>query len=176
MNRRNALGNMVMLSLGVAVLPSCGQDDKAALKLNTISISGNEEKLLINLAETIIPKMNSFGATDIMATGFVLKMVDDCYDPEQQKKFTKGLKAFDKITSSQYGSSFTKLAEAQKSEWLTVLEEKKNIREDVQFFYETTKRHTLQAFTSSKEYMTSVLKYQMVPGSNFKGCVPINKV
>ncbi len=176
MNRRNAIGNMVLLSVGVAILPSCGQNDKANVKLKNLSISGSEEKLLFNLAETIIPKLNSFGAADVMATGFTLKMVDDCYDPGQQKKFTEGLKSFDKITSSKYGNSFTKLSPAQKSAWLAVLEEKKNIPEDVQFFYETTKRHTLQAFTSSKEYMTEVLKYQMVPGSNFKGCVLIGKV
>jgi hypothetical protein len=55
------------------------------------------------------------------------------------------------------------------------LEKKKDIPEEVLFFYETSRKHVLQAFTTSKEYMTDVLKYKMVPGSNFKGCVPVKK-
>jgi hypothetical protein len=42
-------------------------------------------------------------------------------------------------------------------------------------FYKTTKRHTVQAFTTSKQYMTEVRHYKIVPGSNFKGCVPLTK-
>ena len=176
MNRRNAISNIVILSIGAIVLPSCGQKDEEALvKLKNISLTGSEEKMLIQLADTIIPKTNFIGATDVKAHEFTLMMVDDCYEPEKQKRFMAGLKEFDKLAKSKYGSSFTACTPGQKMEWLAAIEKKKDIPEDVVFFYETTKRHTVQSFTSSKEYMTDVIKYNMVPGSNFKGCVPVKK-
>ena len=52
--------------------------------------------------------------------------------------------------------------------------EKKDIPEDALKFYGTVKRYTVQSFTSSKEYMTDIRKYEMVPGPDFKGCVPVN--
>lgn len=175
MNRRNAIGNIVVLSLGSMVLPSCDQRDEAIFKIKNLPLTGNEEKLMSQLADAIIPTTAFIGASGVKAHEFTLKMVDDCYDPDQQNKYLTGLKEFDKLAKGKYGSSFTSIASPQKLEWLSSLEKKKDIPEEALFFYETTKKHTLQAFTSSKEYMTDVLKYKMVPGSNFKGCVPVKK-
>ena len=51
------------------------------------------------------------------------------------------------------------------------IENKKDIPEDLLKFYGTVKRYTVQSFTSSKEYLTDIRKYKMVPGPDFKGCV-----
>ena len=171
MNRRNAIGSIVALSIGTMVFPSCDQKDVGILKLKNFTLTGKEEKMLHQLADAIIPKTPS----DLKSVEFMLKMVDDCYDPDQQKKFLTGLLAFDKLTRDKYGSSFTAISSTQKKEWLNIMEKKKDIPEDVLFFYETSRKHVLQAFTTSKEYMTDILKYKMVPGSNFKGCVPVKK-
>ena len=64
--------------------------------------------------------------------------------------------------------------EVKKKELLSFIENKKDVPENVAKFYETTKRHTVQALTSSQKYMTEIVKYKMVPGSNFKGCVPVS--
>lgn len=175
MNRRNAISNIVVLSIGAVVLPSCGQHDETIVKLKNLSLNGSEVKMLGQLADTIIPKTNFIGAADLKAHEFTLMMVDDCYDPERQKRFTAGLKGFDKLAKTKYGSNFTSCTPPQKTEWLTAIEKKKDIPDEVVFFYETSKRHTVQAFTSSQEYMTGVIKYNMVPGGNFQGCVPVKK-
>ena len=171
MNRRNAIGNIALFSIGALVLPSCVQKDDGLVKLKNLSLTGSEEKMLIQLGETILPKT----AAELKSHEFTLIMVDDCYEPEKQKKFTAGLKEFDKLAKSKYGSPFISCTPPQKTEWLTAIEKKKDIPEDALFFYETTKRHTVQAFTSSEKYMTEVIKYNMVPGGNFKGCVPVKK-
>lgn len=175
MNRRNAIGNIVMLSIGAVVLPSCGEEEQAPVTLKNYSITASEEKMLGQLSDTIIPKTNFIGAADTKAQQFTLMMVDDCYEPEKQKEFVTGMKEFEKISRNQYGGSFTRLTPAQKEIWLAAIEKKEGIPEAVIFFYETTKKHTVQSFTSSKEYMTGILKYNMVPGSNFKGCVPVKQ-
>ncbi|MBC7886451.1 MAG: gluconate 2-dehydrogenase subunit 3 family protein [Ferruginibacter sp.] len=175
MNRRNAISNIVVLSIGAVVLPSCGQQDKALVQLKNFSLTGNEEKLLVQLADTIIPKTNFPGAADLKLHEFILVMVDDCYEPDKQEKFMGGLKKFDQSAKQKYGSSFIALTPEQKAAWLSAMESKKEIPAEALFFYETTKRLLVQGFTTSKEYMTGVMNYKMVPGSDFKGCVPVKK-
>ncbi|MEO6732118.1 MAG: gluconate 2-dehydrogenase subunit 3 family protein [Ferruginibacter sp.] len=176
MNRRNAIGNIVILSLGTMVMPSCSQKEEALVKYKNIKVTASDEKMLAQLSEAIIPKSNNFiGAADVKAHEFTLMMLDDCYEPDKQNKYVAGLNEFEKEVNKKYGNGFSSCTPSQKKQWLSLVEKKKDMPGDVQFFYQTTKRHTLQAFTSSQEYMTGVLKYKMVPGSNFKGCVPLKK-
>ncbi|CAN5621908.1 hypothetical protein BH11BAC3_BH11BAC3_44460 [soil metagenome] len=177
MNRRDAIYNFVLLSAGAIILPSCGQSDTAAsIAFRNFSLTADEQKMMQQLTDFIIPKTGNFiGASDLQATAFTLMMVDDCYAPEKQKTFKEGLQAFDKLANEKYGSSFSELTDAQKKAMLTAVESKKDIPENVLEFYGITKRHTIQAFTSSQKYMTEVSHYKMVPGSNFKGCVPVKQ-
>lgn len=164
----------MIISAGAGLLPSCLQQDNTSITLKNISLSGSQEKMLAELAETIIPKTKNFiGAKDLKAHEFVLTMVDDCFSPEDQQKFKEGLKSFDKLSHDKFGQLFTSYTSKQKHALLTDIENKKDIPEDALNFYGTVKRYTVQSFTSSKEYMTDVRKYKLVPGSNFKGCVPV---
>lgn len=177
MNRRTAIRTGFIFSAGIAFLPSCLQKNKNSVVLKNISISAEQEKILAQLSETIIPKTTFIGAEDVKAHEFTLMMVDECYSPEKQKQFTEGLQQFDKMVSEKFGKSFSDCSQQQKNEWLTFIENKKDLSPDVAAFYKTIKQHTLQAFTSSQQYMVDVKKYKMVPGPIFKGCVPLkNKV
>ena len=174
MNRRTAIRNVMIISAGAAFLPGCMQDEKSGIALKNISLSKSQEEMLVALSEAIIPKTNSFiGAGDLKAHEFVLTMVDDCTSSEDQQKFTAGLKAFDKLSHDKFGQIFKSYTAEQKKSLLTDIENKKDIPEDALNFYKTVKRYTLQCFTSSKQYMTDIKKYKMVPGNNFKGCVKV---
>ncbi len=176
MNRREAIYNFVIIGAGVMVLPSCGQKDAATIALKNFTLTGEEEQLVRQLSAFILPKNGFPGGEKVDATAFTLMMVDDCYPPEKQQVFKEGLQKFDELAKKKYGNSFASCSDVEKKEWLTYLENKKDVPENVAKFYEATKRHTVQAFTSSKEYLTDVVKYKMVPGSNFKGCVPVKTV
>ena len=174
MNRRTAIRNVMIISAGAAFLPGCMQDEKSGIVLKNISLNQQQEKMLAALSEAILPKTNNFiGASDLKAHEFVLTMVDDCSSPEDQQKFNEGLKAFDKLNHDKFGQLFTGYTAEQKKSLLTDLENKKDIPENALNFYRTVKRYTMQSFTSSKEYMTGIKKYKMVPGNNFKGCVAV---
>lgn len=176
MNRRLAIRNAVFFSAGVALLPACLQNEQAVFPLKNISVSSSEQGMLAELAEAILPKTNSFiGAKDLKAHEFILTMVDDCFTPADQLKFTDGFKAFDKLSHDKLGELFTSYSAVQKKELLSALEAKKGIPEDALNFYSTVKNYTVQCFTSSKQYMNDIRKYKMVPGSNFKGCVPVKQ-
>src|SRR4051794_37945042 len=97
MNRRKAISNIVILSVGAAVLPSCNQKDETVVKYKNFSLKDSEINMLSELSDNIIPKAGGVGAADVKAPEFTLMMIDDCYEPEKQKMFTEGLKKFDKL-------------------------------------------------------------------------------
>ena len=173
MNRRTAIRNVIIISAAAGLLPSCVGDDKGSIVLKNISITGSQERMLAALCEAIIPRTENFiGANDLGAHEFLLTMIDDCTSPDDQKKFTQGLQAFDKLSHDAFGQLFTGYTAEQKKELLQSIESKKDVPEEVLGFYATVKRYTLQSFTSSKDYLTDIKKYKIIPGSNFKGCVP----
>ncbi|MEO6456276.1 MAG: gluconate 2-dehydrogenase subunit 3 family protein [Ginsengibacter sp.] len=175
MDRRSSLKTLFIISTGAAFLPSCLQDEKKpSLALKNIKITGNEEELLSELCETIIPKTDTPGAKDISAHLFALMMIDDCNPPDNRDKFAKGFKAFEEFTKKKFDKSFVKCTPAERKEILKTIESKQGIPEDVDFFYNGIKRLTVQAFTTSEYYLTKVQVYKLVPG-RFYGCVPVKK-
>lgn len=174
MNRRSAIRNVIVISAGAALLPACAADEQKAITLKNISLTGSQEKVLSALTESILPKTQSFiGAADLKSHEFMLTMIDDCSSPEEQKKFTDGQKAFEDFTRKKFGKSFTDISPTQKKELLSAIERKSQVPNEVVEFYKTVKDYTIQSFISSKEYLTDIKKYKMVPGPDFKGSVPV---
>lgn len=175
MNRRNAIRTVVIISAGAVLLPSCRDADTTYIQLKNISFTGKQQEMLADLSETIIPKTNAFpGAKDLKAPEFVLLMLDDCASPDDQQSFTKSMNSFEEACKKKWDKPFVKCSPQQKIEFLKALENRTE-EDDAKRFYKTVKRLTLQAFTSSKEYLEGVRKYKIIPGSAFKGCVPVNQ-
>lgn len=173
MQRRTLIKQLAFAYGALLLIPSCMPDkDKASVLLKKISIDGDQEKLLAALSETIIPKTDTPGAQDISAHLFVLMMVDDCYKADDQHKYLSGLKAFQANTKRQFSKAFTDCSPKEKEMLLTELEAKKSNDADLNYFYSTTKRLTIQAYTTSQFYLTNVQVYKLVPGK-YQGCVPI---
>lgn len=171
MKRRAAIRTIIITSAGVALLPSCGSDDvQKAVELSKIKITANQAKLLASLTETIIP----FGTSTIEGhpAEFILKMVNDCASPDDQQKFLTGLDEFEKMVKERYGKSFASLDDAQKKELLTNLEDKKGLPNTANEFYSHIKGATVQFYTGSEHYMTTVMEYNIIP-KRYKGCVPV---
>ena len=174
MKRRTAIRNVVLISAGAGLLPSCMQESSSTIPLKHISITGSQQQMLAQLTETIIPKTQNFiGANDLKAHEFMLTMIDDCVSPEEQKDFTEGLKDFDKFSFGKFKVDFTAFTPEQKRSLIAAIERKTDIPENVQKFYSTVKRYTVQSFTSSEKYMLDIRKYKQTPGGDFKGCVPV---
>jgi hypothetical protein len=174
MKRRTAIRNVVLISAGASLLPSCMQESGSSIPLKHISITGSQEQMLAQLTEAIIPKTKNFvGANDLKTHEFILTMIDDCVSPDEQKNFTEGLKDFDKLSHDKFGQLFTGFTQEQKRSLIADIEGKKDVPENVQKFYGTVKRYTIQSFTSSEKYLLDIRKYKQTPGGDFKGCVPV---
>lgn len=175
--RRDALKQCFIITVGTAIIPSCqNYKSKPAIVLNNIRLEGDEEKLVTEICETMIPATNTPGARDTLAHLFVLRMVDDMYSEEEQQQFMKGLKEFDKIAKDNLGKSFVRGNSLQKTSLLSSILESssKDEPENVVVFLKAIKKLTIQGFISSKYYMTKVRVYKLVPGQ-FYGCVPVTR-
>ncbi len=175
MQRRTLLKQLVYVTGGVCLLPSCMQDtSKSSILLKKIIINNDEEKLMASLAEAIIPATDTPGAKDISAHLFALMMVDDCYETADQQKFVSGLKAFTAYAEKKYNKAFINCTPSEKGNLLTELEAKRPGNEQLDYFYSHTKKLTIQAYITSQFYLTKVQVYKLIPG-HFYGCVPVKQ-
>lgn len=173
MHRRKVLKQLLFATGAVLIVPACMQDkSKASILLKNISISGNQEKVMNELVDSLIPSSDTPGAKDVSAQLFVLMMVDDCYNKEDQQKFIKGLNDFEKLAKKQMGKNFETGTIAEREAVLKEVEAGNTGNDALNYFYQITKRLTIHAYTSSKFYLTKVQVYKMVPG-HFLGCVPV---
>ena len=135
MNRRSSIKTLLIISVGASLLPSClHEEKKTSLSLKNIKIDSNDEELLAEISETIIPKTDTPGAKDLSAHLFALMMVDDCCAPADQDKFVKGLNDFEEFSKKKFDKSFLKCTRSQKKEILQSIESKQGISDNVNFF------------------------------------------
>ncbi|MGC3948087.1 MAG: gluconate 2-dehydrogenase subunit 3 family protein [Chryseolinea sp.] len=180
MNRRIALKQLGLLTAGAALLPACVKEaaKSATITLKNIHVSGGQEAVLAEMAETLIPTTDIPGAKAMNAHHFVLRMVDDCQPEEMQKDFEKGFAEFEQAVDKKHGKSFDELSPSDRKAFLTEIdatakaEREKDSLSAVSKFYSLVRRYTIQGFTSSEYVLTNVFAYNMIPGK-FVGCVPI---
>src|SRR4051794_13486239 len=125
LNRRSAIKQFLIVSVGITFLPACRGENKPSIALKNIEIDGDGEKLLAEMSEAIIPATNTLGAKDLSAHLFALKMLDDCYTKEDQQKFVGGLKEFEKMAKQKTEKSFTASSPAEREAILNDLEKQK---------------------------------------------------
>jgi Gluconate 2-dehydrogenase subunit 3 len=172
-NRRSAIRQLFCISAGALIIPSCMQDkSKSSILLKNMRIDPDQEKLMEELAETLIPATNTPGAKDIYAHLFVLRMLDDCYEKADQQKFVKGMDLFQEMATKELDRSFVKATPVQRQSLLKKIEAAKGANEELSYFYHTAKQLTIQAYTTSQYYLTNVQVYEMIP-SRYHGCVPV---
>ena len=175
MQRRLLIKNIIFISAGASMLPSCfsGKDELLGT-LKNINIAQKEEAMLAQVSDTILPNINMGGPNGGGAHLFALMMVDECFDTDRQKKFVDGLKAFNEHIQKKSGKVFTACTPIEKTSLLKGMQQKNNAPDEAVFFYTTMKSLTIQAYTTSQYYLTKVHEYKLVPGK-FYGCVPVTK-
>lgn len=162
-NRRSAIKQFIILSAGIALLPSC-KSNKRVSGYNNIIIDEDQQAMLAEVAETIVPATDTPGAKDLSAHLFALQMMNDCYKAEDRERFVKGMQQFDDNVQKQYNKSFVACTPGERQAIVAAAETKKDAKDDAQYFYHTLKHLTVQAYTSSKYYLTNVQVYKLVPG------------
>jgi hypothetical protein len=172
-DRRTAIRQLAFISASAVLLPACMQDhSKSAILLQHFDLDADQEKLLEELTATLIPTTDTPGAREVSAHLFVLKMLDDCSSPDDRKRFLKGMQLFDDAARSAAGKSFSAADATARQHLLATIDGDKDAGSDLHFFYSTTKKLTILAYSSSSWFLTKVQVYELVPG-RWHGCVPV---
>jgi hypothetical protein len=173
MERRLVIKQILIMAGGLALLPSCLRDSgKSSILLKNMDVSLDQENLMAEIVETIIPKTSTPGAKELNVHLFVLKMLDDCYEPEEQASFLKGLEQLLDKTQDQYGKSYIKLSVPERRNLLVQIENDKEASAELASFYKIMKGKTIQGYLNSQYVMTNLIKWELVPG-RYNGYYPV---
>ena len=194
MNRREAI-QRATLALGyaistpalLAVLNGC----KATPKMLFTPVFFNEAQaqLVSALAEIILPKTSTPGATEVGVPAFIDLLLKEVYPPEDQQKFLSELTFFDQNCEKAYGSKFIDCTVEKQMEYFGKLHAEAMAsvgnggstgwwntgQEEEKSFILKIKELTLLGFFTSEPGATQVLQYSQAPGP-YQGCVPLQQV
>ncbi|PRY16409.1 gluconate 2-dehydrogenase subunit 3-like protein [Pontibacter ummariensis] len=171
MERRIAIRNMALVMAGLVILPGCDLGSKRA-KAQTVQpgFSPEQNALLAEVVETIIPATDTPGAKELGLHTFVQLMLVDCYEQEVRDNFVKGLDTVGATANKEFGKPFAACTEAQRTDILLTLEQ--SDKEEQKAFYELVKDLTILGYTTSEYVMTNLTEYTPIPG-HYYGCVPV---
>ena len=169
MNRREAVQRISLLMGGALSAPAMagilGQKTNLGA---SVPVTAQQEALLAEVADVIIPTTSTPGAKAAGAEKFIVRVMRDCYPMEDQKKFYAGLAKLDSDSKSAYGKGFATLSNDQKIDMV-----KKLTTSDVAFF-RRMKELAVTVYFTSKIGATQALEYVEVPG-RLEACIPYKK-
>src|ERR1700744_5478295 len=123
MNRREAIERVAILT-GMAVIG--GEFFMSGCKRNPKQVNSlfNEDQVAFmnEVGDTILPNTKTPGAKAADVGGFMAILVQDCYSPEDQKIFMKGLTTIDAEANKKFGNKFMDCDPKQRLELLTLLD------------------------------------------------------
>ncbi len=172
MKRRETL-KYLGLSIGsVITLPAWANSwNGNALSNNALNISLENETLLAEIVETIIPTTDTAGAKSLGIDKFIQKIVADCLDKPSREVFGQGFELLDEQTKKAYSKSFVQCNLSQRAEILQQIgKDKSNVANK---FYGLVKGLTIQAYLSSEYVMVNHYGYKMIP-NKFEPCASVN--
>ncbi len=177
MNRREAISTASIIFGGAiigaeAFLSGCSTKP---VKEAVGFITNEQIALLDEIGETIIPATQGApGAKEAKVGKFMKAIVRDCYSPEEQEIFLKGLSEIDKVAEDKHGDNFLKLKDNEKHDLLISLEKESKESGDAKHYYNMFKQLTIWGFVSSEPGATKAFRHVDVPG-RYDACIPIEE-
>ncbi|GAB3040856.1 gluconate 2-dehydrogenase subunit 3 family protein [Spirosoma pulveris] len=167
MQRREALQQAaLMMGVMLSAPTLAGAMGRVTNAGPSLAVSPDQEALLAEVADVIIPTTSTPGAKAAGAEKFIVRVMRDCYPKADQEKFYAGLAKLDADSKTKFGKGFAALEGAQKIEMV-----KQTMTTDKPFFLRMKELTTTGYFTSEIG-ATKALEYLPVPGQ-FNGCAPM---
>lgn len=166
MNRRELL-TLITAATGTAMIGGSALLSGCVTRVEPrANFSPENIALLDEIAEVILPRTNTPGAKDAHLGQFMSLYVNDCYTPDEQVIFHKGLMSFEDSCKKNCSSPFMALPQREREEFINQLDrEAKNAAARGQMHYFTMiKQLTLFGFFTSEVGATQVLRHLPIPG------------
>ena len=169
MNRREAVQKITFLLGGTISAPLMAGIMGEKLNFGpSLDLSAEQEALLADVADVIIPTTGTPGAKAAGADKFITRIMRDCYEMADQKKFYSGLEKIDAQSKEVYSKGFSALDATQKNDII-----KRTTVSDKPFFLQM-KGLTVTGYFTSEIGATQALDYLPIPG-RFDGSWPMPK-
>jgi len=134
--------------------------DLAKLKF----FSPAQRGLVAAIAETIIPKTDTPGATEAGVPGWIELLVQDCLDAVDQRTITDGLARVEQMAAEQFQKPYARLTVAEQIQLLTALENAAKQVGDKKAFIRQFKELTKFTYVNSEVGGTQAFDFVLVPG------------
>ena len=177
-SRREALRRTALM-LGMAVTPSLisgvMQAQTAASRANPAPrfLTAAQFATASVIAERIIPKTDTPGATDVGVPGFIDLMYGKYMTAAEKKMFAAGLADVEQASVALGQRSFSQLSPTQQDAVLTKIATAAQSQENT--FFHLMKELTLLGFFTAEPIGKHVLRYDPIPG-RYDGCIPLSEV
>lgn len=167
MNRREAIQKATLILGGVMAAPlMAGAMGQVTNFGESIKVSAEQEALLAEVADIIIPTTGTPGAKTAGVQKFIVRVMRDCYEKPDQEKFYTGLAKLDADSQAKFGKGFINLDLVQKNEMV------KQSTIDNKTFFLLMKSLTVTGYFTSEIGATQALDYLPIPG-RFDPCTPM---
>lgn len=173
MNRRDALKSVILMMGGTmagagVILTGCAPEDQIV----GLEFSPKDIAFLDEIGEAIIPTTDTPGAKAVGIGGFMVMMVKDTYNAEQQASFVDGLNFIRKDFKTGKGIDFMEATLEERTAYLNELKAKATAdAEDKNAgVIKMLQDLTVLGYFTSEVGATQQLRYYEVPGK-FDPCI-----
>jgi len=177
MNRRDALKNTAVL-LGTAISATTFGVLFQSFTLpenekNSISFSADQEKILAEFADIIIPPTKDAGGAKAAGLGsFIPMMITDCYPAKMQQAFAEGLKDMEAKSLKDFNKDFLSLTVQEReqlvgnmrTETIEKIKADKAAKRSVPYFFVLARDLTILGYYASEIGCTQSREYIAIPG------------
>jgi hypothetical protein len=175
LNRREAVARMALLLGGTFVGAQVFLRGETILgKTAGPGFSAADIALLDEIGDTIIPATNTPGAKATGIGAFMVLMVNDCYEAENQAIFQRGLVQLEAACQQRYGKSFMACSPADRTALLNTLDAASRAQKTPVHYFRLMKELTLLGYFTSEIGCTQALRHVETPGM-YDGNVPYKK-
>ncbi len=122
----------------------------------------NEQSLIAEIAEMIIPTTTTAGAKETGVPVFIEMMIQECYRKPEQEMFRKGLEKLE-TRAKALGGSFVSLKNEDKTKLLDEIEAEAMKNPRAPSFWILIKELTMIGYYTSEVGMTQSMEYVPVP-------------
>jgi len=150
------------------------------------TMSPHQDATVTTIAELILPRTETPGATDVGVSTFIDLMLTEWYDEPDRSRFLNGLADVDVRTQALLGKNFVDASAAQQAEILIEFGQKmaahaggtrepsigNEPQSDDVHFYSRLRELTLTAYYTSEAGATQELHFEIIPDSHDE-CAPL---
>ena len=173
LSRREAIKKVAIMVGGTIALPDILKAwESPAIENNFFAFSPQEEALIAEVANVIVPDTDTPGAKAAGVHRFMMKVIADCLDAPDRQKLMDGLTEIDQYARQNKGNGFVQCSDTDRIEVLTHFE--KEYHDSKKGAWREIKSLVVTGYFTSEIGCTQALRYEPVPGS-YDGAYPYKK-